>query len=65
MGDDWRGYFSPSFLFSLRTGLQMVSTSVGNLNELYQSKFRDPSGMEGTNAVYKAELAGGNTAGVR
>lgn len=37
---------------------------VGNLNELYQFRILGDPKMEGTNAVYKVELAGGNTAGV-
>lgn len=36
---------------------------VGNLNELYQFRILGDPRMEGTNAVYKVELAGGNTAG--
>lgn len=36
---------------------------VGNLNELYQFRILGDPRMEGTNAVYKCELAGGNTAG--
>lgn len=34
---------------------------VGNLNELYQFRILGDARMEGTNAVYKVELAGGNT----
>lgn len=37
---------------------------VGNLNELYQFRILGDAKVEGTNAVYKVELAGGNTAGV-
>lgn len=37
---------------------------VGNLNEVYQFRILDNPRMEGTNAVYKVELAGANTAGV-
>lgn len=37
---------------------------VGNLNELYQFRILGEPRMEGTNAVYKVELAGGNTQGV-
>ena len=37
---------------------------VGNLNELYQFRILGDARLEGTNAVYKVELAGGNTAGV-
>ena len=36
---------------------------VGNLNELYQFRVLGDARMEGTNAVYKVELMGGNTAG--
>ena len=36
---------------------------VGNLNELYQFRILGDPRMEGTNAVYRVELAGGNTAG--
>lgn len=36
---------------------------VGNLNELYQFRILGDARMEGTNAVYKVELAGGNTDG--
>ena len=36
---------------------------VGNLNELYQFRILGDPRMEGTNAVYKVELAGGNTDG--
>lgn len=36
---------------------------VGNLNEIYQFRILGDPGMEGTNAVYKVELAGGNTLG--
>lgn len=36
---------------------------VGNLNELYQFRVLGDPRMEGTNAVYKVELAGGNTTG--
>lgn len=37
---------------------------VGNLNEIYQFRILGDARMEGTNAVYKVELAGGNTQGV-
>lgn len=37
---------------------------VGNLNEVYQFRVLGDARMEGTNAVYKVELAGGNTEGV-
>lgn len=37
---------------------------VGNLNELYQFRVLGDARFEGTNAVYKVELAGGNTTGV-
>jgi len=37
---------------------------VGNLNEVYQFRILDEPRMEGTDAVYKVELAGGNTDGV-
>lgn len=37
---------------------------VGNLNEIYQFRVLGDARMEGTNAVYKVELAGGNTEGV-
>ena len=37
---------------------------VGNLNEVYQFRVLGDARMEGTNAVYKVELAGGNTDGV-
>ena len=37
---------------------------VGNLNELYQFRILGNPRMEGSNAVYKVELAGGNTQGV-
>ncbi len=36
---------------------------VGNLNEVYQFRILGNARMEGTNAVYKVELAGGNTMG--
>lgn len=36
---------------------------VGNLNEAYQFRILGEPRMEGTNAVYKVELAGGNTNG--
>ena len=36
---------------------------VGNLNEVYQFRIIAEPRMEGTNAVYKVELAGGNTTG--
>ena len=36
---------------------------VGNLNELYQFRILGDPRMEGTNAVYKVELAGGNIDG--
>ena len=36
---------------------------VGNLNEVYQFRIIAEPRMEGTNAVYKVELAGGNTVG--
>lgn len=36
---------------------------VGNLNELYQFRILGDARMEGSHAVYKVELAGGNTAG--
>lgn len=38
-------------------------TIVGNLNEVYQFKIHGDARLEGTNAVYKVELMGGNTAG--
>ena len=37
---------------------------VGNLNEIYQFRILGNPRMEGSNAVYKVELAGGNTQGV-
>lgn len=37
---------------------------VGNLNEVYQFRILGDARLEGTNAVYKVELAGGNTEGV-
>ena len=37
---------------------------VGNLNEVYQFRILGDVRMEGTNAVYKVELAGGNIEGV-
>ena len=37
---------------------------VGNLNEVYQFRILGDARLEGTNAVYKVELAGGNTTGV-
>ena len=37
---------------------------VGNLNEIYQFRILGDGRMEGTNCVYKVELAGGNTEGV-
>lgn len=37
---------------------------VGNLNEVYQFRILGDARMEGSNAVYKVELAGGNTNGV-
>lgn len=37
---------------------------VGNLNEVYQFRIIENPKMEGTHAVYKVELAGGNTDGV-
>ena len=37
---------------------------VGNLNEIYQFRILDDARMEGTNAVYRVELAGGNEDGV-
>lgn len=37
---------------------------VGNLNEVYQFRILGDGREEGTNVVYKVELAGGNTAGV-
>lgn len=37
---------------------------VGNLNEVYQFRILGDARMEGTNAVYRVELAGGNTQGV-
>lgn len=36
---------------------------VGNLNELYQFRILGDPRMEGSNAVYRVELAGGNTDG--
>ena len=37
---------------------------VGNLNEIYQFRILGDARMEGTNAVYRVELMGGNTDGV-
>ena len=37
---------------------------VGNLNEIYQFRVLGNAKMEGSNAVYTVELAGGNTQGV-
>ena len=37
---------------------------VGELNEVYQFRILEDARMEGTNAVYKVELAGANTEGV-
>lgn len=39
-------------------------TIVGNLNEVYQFRILDHPREEGTNYVYKVELAGGNSIGV-
>ena len=36
---------------------------VGNLNEIYQFRILEDAKIEGTNAVYKVELAGANTTG--
>lgn len=36
---------------------------VGNLNEIYQFRILGDAKMEGTNAVYRVEMAGGNTDG--
>ena len=36
---------------------------VGNLNQIYQFRILGNARMEGTNAVYKVELMGGNTSG--
>lgn len=40
-----------------------VEYIVGELNELYQFRILGNATLEGTNAVYKVELAGGNTDG--
>lgn len=37
---------------------------VGNLNEVYPMRILGDARMEGSNAVYKVELMGGNTAGI-
>ncbi|MBQ9391950.1 MAG: hypothetical protein IJU02_07145 [Lachnospiraceae bacterium] len=37
---------------------------VGELNEVYQFRILEDAKMQGTNACYKVELAGGNTDGV-
>ena len=37
---------------------------VGNINEIYQFRVLGNARMEGSNAVYTVEMAGGNTAGV-
>ena len=37
---------------------------VGNLNEIYQFRILGDAKIEGTNAVYRVELMGGNTEGV-
>lgn len=37
---------------------------VGNLNEIYQMRVLGDSRMEGTHAVYRVELMGGNTVGI-
>lgn len=37
---------------------------VGSMNELYQFRILGDARMEGTNAVYKVELAGGNEIGI-
>lgn len=37
---------------------------VGNLNQVYQFRILGEAKLEGTNAVYKVELMGGNTTGV-
>lgn len=37
---------------------------VGELNEIYQFRILGDARLEGTNAVYRVELAGGNTTGV-
>ena len=39
-------------------------TLEGNLNEVYQMRILGEPRMEGTNAVYKVELIGGNTEGI-
>ena len=41
-----------------------VEYIVGNLNELYQFRILGDAKTEGSNAVYKVELGGGNTQGV-
>ena len=37
---------------------------VGNLNQVYPIRILGDARMEGTNAVYKCELMGGNTMGI-
>ena len=45
-------------------GLDGGDVIVGNLNEIYQFRVLGEAKMEGTDAVYKVELMGGNIDGV-
>ena len=55
---------APFYLVFAEDWFALGEYIVGNLNEVYQFRILADPRMRGTNAVYKVELAGGNTDGV-
>lgn len=57
-------YAQPFYLVFAEDWFANGEWIVGNLNEVYQFRIHGDARMEGSNAVYKVTLEGGNTAGV-
>ena len=55
---------APFYLVFAEDWFALGEYIVGNLNEVYQFRILADPRMQGTNAVYKVELAGGNTEGI-
>ena len=55
---------APFYLVFAEDWFALGEYIVGNLNEVYQFRILADPRMQGTNAIYKVELAGGNTDGV-
>lgn len=55
---------APFYLVFPEDGFADGEVIVGNLNQVYPIRILGDARMEGTNAVYKCELMGGNTMGI-